>query len=333
MKTTSVLIQSLCVPCFNRCRYCLLSWNGTLEGAGWERSVPLAERFLREFREQLPGMKCSFSFGYSMEHPDLKGAIRTLRRLGSPSASFLQCDGMKMRSDEECLELIDMLLDEGIQQLNFTVYGLPDYHDRFAGRKGDYALILRMMKAAENRGLSFRSGIPVTMENVSQIDTLVNQLNRQGCERVALFVPHEEGRGKQLSSIRLDRESFLQLSPASQSLLNREIYRTEGEWLEESETIRDQQRMILISLRPDNMEAYEKRDAVSVLREIEALDESYYSAFPAFRELAAQYGDPRSGKLYRIRDLQYHYRTQYLRDHKLRIYDVTDERQSGSRRF
>ena len=333
MKTTSVLVQSLCVPCFNRCRYCLLSWNGTVEGAGWEESVPIAERFLREFREQLPDINCSFAFGYSMEHPQLREAIRTLRRLGSPTASFLQCDGMKMRGDDECLELIGMLLEEGIQQLNFTVYGLPDYHDRFAGRKGDYELILRMMKAAEKKGLSFSSGIPLTTENISQIDTLVKELQSRGCGSIQLFVPHEEGRGKQLSPVRLDLKSFLQLSPASQALLNRRIYRTEGEWLEASEPIRDQQRMILLSLRPDNIAEYAERGAVSVLREIEALDDSYYSVFPAFDELAAAYGDPRGGKLYRIRDLHYHYRTRYLRDHKIQVYDVADERQSGSRRF
>ncbi len=333
MKTTSVLIQSLCVPCFNRCRYCLLSWNGKVEGAGWEQSVQLAERFLREFREQLPDMKCSFSFGYSMEHPELKEAIRTLRRLGSPSASFLECDGMKMRSDEECLDLIGMLLEEGIKKLSFTVYGLSDYHDRFAGRKGDFDLILRMMKAAEKKGLSFSSRIPLTTENISQADPLVDLLKNQGSESVSLFVPHEEGRGKLLSPLRLDRERFLQLSPASQSLLNRNVYRTEGEWLEAPEAVHDQNRMILLTLRPDNMEEYERQGAISVLRKIEALDERYYSVFPAFSELAELYGDPCSEKLYGIRDLHYHYRTRYLRDHNIQIYDVTDERQSGSRRF
>ena len=333
MKTTSVLIQSLCVPCFNHCRYCLLSWNGTLKGAGWEQSIKTADRFLHEFREQLPDINSSFSFGYSMEHPELKEAIRTLRRLDSPSASFLQCDGMKMRSDEECDKLIDMLLNEGIQQLNFTVYGLADYHDRFAGRKGDYELILRMMKAAQYKGLSFSSGIPLTTENISQIDTLVDILRSLGSESINLFIPHEEGRGKLLSPIRLDLDSYLQLSSASQSLFNRTIYKTESEWLETSETIQDQKRMILISLQPGNIEEYEKQDAISVLHKIEALDEAYYSIFPSFSELAAIYGNPGSTKLYRIRDLYSHYRTKYMHDHKIHIYDVTDERQSGSRRY
>ena len=72
MQTTSVLIQSLCVPCCNRCRYCLLFWDRRVEGADWERSVKLAARFLRDLREQLPQIHSSFAFVYSMEHPNLR---------------------------------------------------------------------------------------------------------------------------------------------------------------------------------------------------------------------------------------------------------------------
>ncbi len=45
---------------------------------------------------------------------------------------------------------------------------------------------------------------------------------------------------------------------------------------------------------------------MSVIREIEALDENYYSSYPSFQELAKIYGDPYSEKLYRIRDLYYY---------------------------
>ena len=84
MQTSSVLIQSLCVPCCNRCRYCLLSWDGTPVGAEWRGSVRLAERFLCELKERRPELRCHFAFGYSMEHPALREAIRSLRRLGGP---------------------------------------------------------------------------------------------------------------------------------------------------------------------------------------------------------------------------------------------------------
>ena len=332
MKTTSVLIQTLCVPCHNRCRYCLLSWDGRALGADWDRSVRLAERYLKELRERCPEISGSFSFGYSMEHPDLRGAIRTLRRLGSPTADFLQCDGMKQRSEGECAGLMDMLREEGIRQLNFTVYGLEAYHDRFAGRKGDYALLLRMMGAARTAGLPFTTGIPLTAENHAEAGELVGRLLDAGSERVFLTIPHEEGRGKQLSGVRLSLREFLGLSPQVRALLNRQLYRTEGEWLAEPVAVRQERRMLLISLRPENIGAYEERDALSVIRELEGLDEAYYAAFPTFRELAALYGDPEGERLYRSGDLFAHYRAQYALEHGIRVYDVTDERQSGSRR-
>ena len=332
MRTTSVLIHSLCVPCYNHCRYCLLSWNGKVVGADWDRSVALAERFMDELRDQQPEIRSGFSFGYSMEHPDLKGAIRTLHRLGGPTADFLQCDGMKIRNDTECIELMGMLRDEGIKRLNFTLYGLSDYHDRFAGRKGDFELILRMMRAAKASRLPFSTGIPLTSENIHEVDRLVGVLQDHGSEKVFLTIPHEEGRGKLLRDVRLSMQGFLELSAETQKLLNATLYRTEGDWLRDPEPIRDTQRMVMIALRADNMDAYESRDVMSIVREIEALDESYYAAFPSFQELAKVYGDPDGEKLYRIRDLYHHYRTQYAQDHDIQVYDVTDERQSGSRR-
>ncbi len=332
MRTTSVMIQSLCVPCHNRCRYCLLSWDGRTEGAPWDRSAALAERWLKELRDALPGISAGFSFGYSMEHPDLRRAIRTLRRLGSPTADFLQCDGMEMRDADGCAALMRMLREEGVRQLGFTVYGLSAYHDRFAGRSGDYDLLLRMMRAAGEAGIPFRTGIPVTGENVGQIDELADILRRAGSGGVSLFIPHEEGRGRLLGKVRLRRQELSRLSPGSLELLNRRVYRTESEWLAEPDPAREETRMILISLREDTLERDEARSALSALREIEALDDAYYAAFPPFSALAGLYGDPGGDRLYRIRDLYSHYRTLYARDHGLQIYDVTDERRSGSRR-
>ena len=285
-----------------------------------------------ELRDKQPEIKRGFSFGYSMEHPDLQAAIRTLRRLGGPTADYLQCDGMKMRNDKECVALMGMLRDEGVKQLNFTLYGLSDYHDRFAGRKGDFELLMRMMRAAKASRLPFSTGIPLTAENIHQVDDLVGMLRDNGSEKVFLTIPHEEGRGKLLRDVRLSMRGFLELSAETQKLLNAAIYRTEGDWIRDAESIHDTERMVTISLRADNIDACVSRSVISIIREIEALDEAYYASFPGFQELAALYGDPHGEKLYRIRDLFYHYRAQYAQDHDIRVYDVTDERQSVSRR-
>ena len=332
IQTRSIMIQNLCVPCFNRCRYCLLSWDGKTVGTEWERSIILAERFIKEIKEARPDVTVSFFYGYSMEHPNLITAIQTLRRLGSPMADLLQCDGMAMRNEEQCRELMITLKEAGIKSLNFTVYGSADYHDRFAGRRGDRDLLLRMMRAAHEAGLSFSSGIPITKENIMETDEQINVLKELGSKKITLFIPHGEGRGKSLNSIRLQQQDLSVLSPDSLKLLNRDLYRTESEWLNAPE-IKEAGRAIIISLRAENIENYENRDALSVVEEIEALDEEYYQAFPGFNELAREYGDRNGKSLYRFRDLYHHYRTLYASDHKLDIYDVTDERQSGSRRY
>lgn len=333
IQTKSIMIQNLCVPCYNHCRYCLLSWDGKEVGTKWERGIKLAERFLSDLREKRPDANASFSFGYSMEHPKLKEAIRTLGRLGSPMAEFLQCDGMRMRDESQCRQLMQMLKEEGIKSLNFTAYGLRDYHDRFAGRQGDFELLFRMMGAAYEAGISFSTGIPITKENIQEIDELVDILNCAGNNKIMLFIPHEEGRGKTLNKARLEQQDLLRLSPETLSLLNRSIYKTEAEWLNSSETLQMTNRAIIISLRADNIDDYEKRDALSVVEEIERLDEEYYSAFPTFEELAKKYGNYEGNALYRIRDLYHHYRLLFAEEHKLKLYDVTDERLSGSRRY
>ncbi len=333
METESVLMQTLCVPCACRCRYCLLSWDGKTTGVAWERSVRFAEKFKERFLEERPGLGFSFSFGYSMEHPDLKGALRVLKKIGSPQAGFLQCDGMCMRNEKECGELMDMLSSEGAGQLNFTFYGLERYHDAFAGRKGEFANILRMMKAASEKGLELSSGIALTSENADQIDRLIDILNKTAeLSRIFLFIPHEEGRGASIADIRFTEEDEKKLSGESLALLNREIFKTEGEWIREGFPV-ETKRTLIISLSEDNMERYESMDPLDIVKEIESLDEAYYGSFPSLEELAKAYGDPKGKRYYRQRDLFSCYRKVYAAEHGVSVYDVTDERQSGSRRY
>lgn len=221
MKTESILVQTLCVSCGCRCRYCLLSWDGTAVGADWEQSTRFAWQFRQWKRETRPELRFAFAFGYVMEHPDLRNALRFLRQIGSPQAEFLQCDGMRMRSRAECQALARLLAEEGVRERNFTFYGLPEYHDRFAGRRGDYAFLLRLMGASDEAGLTVRAGVPLTAESAPQADALLKLLRRQvpGLSFM-LFVPHEEGRGLSLQRIRFSEDDLGQLSPEARTLLN-----------------------------------------------------------------------------------------------------------------
>ena len=333
METESILIQNLCVPCACRCRYCLLSWDGKSVGITWERSVRFAERFKERVKEERPSLKVDFSFGYSMEHPDLRDALRTLKELGSPQAEYLQCDGMRMRDEKECKELMEMLSSEGIGQLNFTFYGLEKYHDGFAGRKGEFSNILRMMKAASEEGLGVSAGIALTSESADQIDELIDILNKTAdLSRIFLFIPHEEGRGESIANIRFTKEDEKKLSEEAFGLLNKGIFKTEAEWIRDGFS-EETKRTLILSLRADNIEKYEGMDPFDIIKETDDLDDAYYGSFPSLAELAKKYGDPDGKRYFRQRDLFSHYRKLYAAEHGVSVYDVTDERQSGSRRY
>ena len=334
MKTESILLQNLCVPCGCRCRYCLLSWDGKTAGVPWEQGAEYALRFRKWLAEARPELGFQFAFGYSMEHPQLREALRFLRRIGSPQAEYLQCDGMKLRDEESCRALTEMLAEEGVRQLNFTCYGLSVYHDRFAGRQGDFALLLRMMRAALETGIGVSAGIPLTAENAAQADELVALLCAEaGCRAIRLFVPHGEGRGRLLEPIRLTERDLLQLSPETGALLNRELYRSEREWLTGPGFREETQRSLLLTLGPDRLGRREAADFAAWIAEAEALDEAYYAAYPTLPELAERYGDPEGGRLFRQRDLFHYYRRRYAEDFGVSVYDVCDERRTGSRRF
>ncbi len=329
MKTESVLLQTLCVPCGCHCRYCLLSWDGQCPGAAWGRSAALARHMADWLRTERPELRFHFSFGYSMEHPQLPEALDLLRELDSVQADFLQCDGLRIRDEDKTTEFVEMLREHGIKTLNFTYYGTEAYHDSFAGRMGDFAWMQRLRAAARAAGLETSVGIPLTRESAPLAAALLECLEG---ENVRFFVPHAEGRGVFLENIRLRQEDFDALPETVREHMNRRVYRTEAEWMRETPP-EPTKRMLLLSLTPENIGEYEGRPFAESIAAAEALDEAYYDPLPTIRELLKLYGDAQGTAFYSERDLAAKLQKRWLREHDLRPYDVTDERQSGSRRY
>ena len=329
MKTESILLQTLCVPCGCHCRYCLLSWDGHCPGADWERSAALARRMAEWLRKERPGLRFHFSFGYSMEHPQLPEALDLLRELDCVQAEFLQCDGLRIRDERETVEFVRMIREHGVRALNFTYYGTEDDHDRFAGRKGDFAWMQRLRAAAREAGLETSAGIPLTRENAPLAGAL---LERLAGETVRFFVPHAEGRGAALEPIRLRLEDFDALPETVRERLNRSVYRTEAEWMRDPPP-EPTRRMLLLSLTPENIADFETRPFAESIAAAEALDEAYYAQLPTIKELLECYGDTQGTTFYSARDLAAKLQKRRLRELGQQPYDVTDERRTGSRRY
>lgn len=332
MKTVSINVMNLCVPCQNRCRYCLLSYDGKISGVEYKRSEVYAKRFYEWLRDNRPDLSFLFGFGYSMEHPQLLEAIDFCQSIGSATGEFLQFDGMKFRTDEELKILLRQLKEHGIKLIDLTFYGAEEYHDRFAARSGDYRLMLRTLAQANQIGLDVTVSIPITHENVPQMDDLIAELERYSTQAIRCFVPHGEGRGRLLDPIRFSARDEQSLSENVRDRINWARFKTESEWLRLGFPA-NEKRALTVTLRPENVEFFENLSFEETIAYLEKLDDDYYAAIPTVEELAQIYGDPDGDRYYSARDLYLHYQRRYIADHNIEIYDINDERQCFSRKF
>lgn len=332
MKTTSINVMNLCVPCENRCRYCLLSYDGKVSGVDYKRSQVYAKRFYEWLRVNRPDLSFLFGFGYSMEHPDLLEAIDFCQSIGSATGEFLQFDGMKFRTDEELESLLLQLKEHGIKLIDLTFYGTESYHDRFAARTGDYQLMMRTLVLSNKIGLDVAVSIPITQENTDQIDDLIGVLKQHTTQRITCFIPHSEGRGRLLDSVRFSAEDYKKLSDDVRSSINWNRFKNESEWLRIGFPVLEK-RVLAVTLTRENMEFFDGIGFAETIAYLEKLDDDYYAAIPTVEELANIYGDPNGDRYYSARDLYLHYQRRYIADHNIKIYDINDERQCFSRRY
>lgn len=331
MKTTSINILNLCVPCYNHCRYCLLSWNGKCLGIEYTRSVEYARNFYNWLKVAHPEINFVYYFGYSMEHPDLTAAIKFMQETNSPGGEFLQFDGMKMRTRPELHELLEGIKILGIKLIDFTFYGTQEYHDKFAGRKGDFELMMNSLEIALEKGLDVKVGIPLIKENISQIDELIGILPQDKI-RIFLFTPHSGGRGITLLDSKITVDDYESLSSVAKNYFNRNNNKTPLEWLN-TELPTVENRVLTLSLHPSNIEHWEQLSFEDTLIELEKIDEDYFDIVPDFQSLLTLYTDANDRKLYSRKDLYLLYRNRYIADNNLTVSDLTDERFSGSIRY
>lgn len=126
--------------------------------------------------------------------------------------------------------------------------------------------------------------------------------------------------------MRLSEESCGKLPDAIKSTLNLARHKTEKVWLSAGTLPEFTQRALIVILRSDNIDMFEKMSFDKIVAYVERLDDAYYGAIPQINELAEIYGDRTNTKMYRLRDLYWKWQKRFIADHSIDIYNVTDER-------
>lgn len=325
MKTVSFSIANYCVPCHAHCRYCLLASCGKATGVKAAEGMELAGRVLRELERDMPELQASYYIGYCMDTPDLPEYIRFCREHRCPGAGFLQMNGFAFREGEELQALMDGIRENGVGLIDLTFFGTEEYHDRFAGRSGDYRFLMRMLDAAGRAGLEAGISIPLMRGNLDRAAELHRILSAGPARRFFYFLPHSKGRGKTVSDQRITRQEFDALPDEIRNAFQRIKHMTEAEWLSSGEITDSEKRNLTLVLTPENLEHFRSMPAAEMLGELEGMDDKYLNSMPPARELAARYGDPDSRQLYRLRDLLLKWQQRYILETGNTLYDMHDE--------
>ena len=325
METVSVSIANYCVPCHAYCRYCLLSSCGKAAGVAQKTGMAFSERILRELAEAKPGLNVSYYFGYCMDTPELPEFIRFCRKYHMPGGSFLQMNGFAFRNDRELLALMRDIHKSGIELIDLTFFGTEEYHDRFAGRKGDFRFLIKMLAAAYASGLPVNISIPLLRENLNQMEELHHILSGKKIGKFSFFLPHSKGRGRLIQDQRITRQEFDALPDTIRQSFVRIKHMTEAEWLSSGELADPEKRHLTLVLTPENISKLNAAPAIDILAGLERMDDQYLLAMPSARELAERYGDPAGQQLFRLRDLLLKWQQLYIAGTGNTLYDMHDE--------
>ena len=328
MQTIGLGLLNLMARCHCACRYCFLCAGGGATGVAYVRGEALARRLHAE----LPALPLSYTCGYCYDYPQLARNIAFNRALGFAGAGYLQVNGIAPRGPEDLRAWMSGLKAAGAHSVDATFYGLESDHDKFAGRQGDFQLLLQILRAARTLDYEVNVTFPITEENKDDLYLLLALLESEGCTRFFGNLPDYRGRGALLEDIRLTRASYEALPERVRGKVNWSRYHTEAVWLQ-SGFVRPKKRHLRLAITRENITQWESMTPVQIVAELERLDDQYYAALPPMEELARLYGDPQGQRLYQDRDLQWKYGGQYRLEHGIDTHDVTDESASGSMRY
>ena len=325
MKTVSFGIASYCVPCRAHCRYCLLSSCGQASGIDYRHSERFAHRVLTELSAQRPDLDGFFYIGYCMDTPALRNYIRFSAEHSSPGARFLQMNGFAFRNDNQLLSLMRSVREEGVELVDLSLYGTEEYHDRFAGRKGDFEFVIRMLRAAIQSELPVIISIPLLRSNLNQMPELLDLLSGYPAVKCSYFLPHSKGRGRTLQDQRITRKEFENLPEEIRNGFWKIPHRTEAEWIAAAQWEQPQKRSLTLVLTKENIRSFESMAAEKIVSFLEELDDRFLAQIPSAPELAEKYGDPGNEQLFRFRDLLLKWQQQFITDTGNTLYDMHDE--------
>jgi hypothetical protein len=178
METSGIWVHADILPCRNRCGYCQVG-RKTIDNVSFARLAALVDRFA-EWKEkhENPEFRVGHWFGYTHDF-DLATMIeeKRLRALAGWNLEVILLGGLADRSEKEMRNWLTERFEAGFTTVIASFMGHGPFHDRRAGRRGDFERLMNIQRIAAELGMTLRQRIFLTQNTLRFVDELLEKLD------------------------------------------------------------------------------------------------------------------------------------------------------------
>jgi hypothetical protein len=248
------------------------------------------------------------SFDYDLE--TLQGVARLRARRGG-RFQVLNLGGLRVRGGDELTAWLEERRSAGIIGFHTSLAGCAETHDRWNGRRGDFAYQTAILRLGGERGMVRHERLFLTQNTLPHFDRLLDILDgipgevRNRYATLFFFA----GLARRYESERITEEQRDSLPERVSRLRHGKFqeWRSEREWIPIMMETADKPRKLVLKLdvNEGNIDRLERSSCEAIFAERERLYQESYGAIPSLGELCARYGDQESRKVYMMsRDLE-----------------------------
>lgn len=309
---TRMHIHAKKTACAHSCKYCSMG-NKRLTRISNDRYASFIMRFLEwgEAKHMLP-YPIEYTLNYSDDYD--RATLEMLHMLKQRSdrkypLGGITLGGLRCRSNEELRAWLVERQSFGCETVHASFVGNRETHDYWNGRSGNFDFIMATLSLAGELGMALGARLFVIKSTLASLNDLSEKLDRlpQHNDNWRYAQPFfYAGWASRFEEERIDEETRDSLpgwlAPLIQNGAQRDIWRSEREWIAHIQNINEHPTEVnlILNLTDENIDRLERMSCEAIVAEYEQRTRAAYAAVPSFHELCDLYGDKGGRHIYEL---------------------------------
>ena len=297
-----ISISTGIAKCANHCRYCQLAYRRP-QHFSVERFAKFVEKFAAYREKNGFGVSTWLGYSFDLNARDFARQIELYNKVNNWELKVLLLGGLPLMDKKQTEVWYTERKALGSDSVVASYYGFRQRHDYLNNKEGHFDFQLQAQKIAAGMGLNNIQRVFLLKSALPEMDRLLDELESIDAvtDRIAYLLFYS-GLGRNFENERLTRELFENQSERLQAIFrgDHDNWKTEREWVEWVRNGNEPKgdAWLGLNVTDENISRYEAMDCEEIIAELTGRTKAAYDAVPTREELAENYGDNTSEKLY-----------------------------------